>query len=74
MGALTDQLMAFLDFPMTVAFPFDVIPGMVSLSLQFLLFVADQKALQAMLALKGASSYHPCGCCANVLGRFLVTP
>ena len=69
MGALTDQLMAFLDFPMTVAFPFDVIPGMVSLSLQFLLFVADQKALQAMLALKGASSYHPCGCCANVLGR-----
>jgi hypothetical protein len=75
MGLITDHMLQIMNFPIVIDHPEERIPR--SIQLDFLFFLSDEKALKSMLGLKGSSSYHPCGCCANIVGRMdpdVVTP
>ena len=75
MGLITDHMLQIMNFPIVIDHPEERIPR--SIQLNFLLSLSDEKALKSELGPKGASSYHPCGCCANIVGRMdpdIVTP
>ena len=72
LGALTDRLFEVMNFPIVVDPPVLHIPARLrpaGFELNFLVFLADEKANKSCLGLKGSSSYRPCGCCVNCVGR-----
>ena len=66
MAALFDRLIEAMKFPIRI----DATALTRSFTFNFHVVLADEKALSASFGWKGAGSYHPCGVCKNILGRF----
>ena len=77
MSNLTAQLLGAMDFPMD--FVVEAPPASEAppapygrrYELSFDIFLADEKAIKEMLAVKGAGSYKPCCKCMAIVGRIL---
>ena len=71
-GRLNERLMNAMGFPIVVEIP-EGRPrpanGVASYTFDFKMLMADEKAIKQLTGVAGASSYHPCLCCANILGR-----
>ena len=65
LSSLTTQLLDAMDFPMDF-----VVDGR-GYQLSFAIFLADEKAIKEILAVKGAGSYKPCCKCRAIVGRIL---
>ena len=63
LSSLTEQLLAAVDFP------FEIEVSGRRYEFPFAMFMADEKAIKQMLAVKGAASYKPCCKCRGILGR-----
>ena len=67
-SSLTEQLLAAADFPWQLEA--DEVQGCAcAYELSFACFMADEKAIKQMLAVKGAGSYKPCCKCSAIVGR-----
>ena len=67
-SALTDDLLAAVDFPSQVQLPLEEVPQPLW-EFYFEMFMTDAKAVQQMLGIKPSSAYKPCGTIANLVGR-----
>jgi hypothetical protein len=69
--ALTERLFSALDFPIRVEVE-ELRPARSLYVLEFACIMADEKAIKQMTGAKGAGSYHPSVCSANIVGRLEV--
>ena len=67
-SALTDDLLAAVDFPFQVQLPLEEVPQPL-LEFHFAMVMADAKAFQQMLDIETSGSYRPCATIANLVGR-----
>ena len=70
-SALTDALLAAVDFPIQVQLPLEEVPQPLW-EFYFAMVMADAKAIQQMLGIKPSSGYKPCATMANLVGRVSV--